>query len=53
MLRYRRIWVVGSRPSAHLPAGLLRQQSLLLEQHFSLVTVRRFRGIVVTLWQHM
>jgi mannosyltransferase len=52
MLRYRRIWVVGSRPSAHLPAGLLRQQSLLLEQHFSLVTVRRFRGIVVTLWQH-
>ncbi len=52
MLRYRRIWVLGSRPSAHLPAGLLRQQSQLLEQHFSLVTVRRFRGIVVTLWLH-
>ncbi len=50
MLRYRRIWVLGSRPSAQLPAGLLRQQSQLLEQHFTLATVRRFRGIVVTLW---
>jgi mannosyltransferase len=50
MLRYQRIWVLGSRPSAQLPAGLLRQQSQLLEQHFTLATVRRFRGIVVTLW---
>ncbi len=50
MLRYRRIWVLGSRPSAHLPAGLLRQESQLLERRYSLVTVRRYRGIVVTLW---
>jgi mannosyltransferase len=50
MLRYRRIWVVGSRPSPHLPAGLLRQESQLLAQHFSLVNSKRFRGMVVTLW---
>ena len=50
MLRYRRIWVLGSRPSAHLPAGLLRQESHLLQQRYSLIAIRRFRGIVVTLW---
>ncbi|MGO8961974.1 MAG: glycosyltransferase family 39 protein [Streptosporangiaceae bacterium] len=50
MLRYRRIWVLGSRPSLLLPAGLLRQESQLLEQRFSLITVRRFRGMTVTLW---
>ncbi len=50
MLRYQRIWVVGSRPSAHLPAGLLRQESQLLEHRYSLVAIRRFRGIMVTLW---
>jgi hypothetical protein len=49
-LRYRRIWVVGSRPSAHLPAGLLRQESQLLQNRYSLIVIRRFRGIMVTLW---
>jgi len=50
MLRYRRIWVLGDRPSAKLPAGLMRGESIVLERRFSLIAERRFRGIVVTLW---
>jgi mannosyltransferase len=50
MLTYRRIWVVGKVPSARLPAGMMRQESLVLQQRFSLIARRRFRGMVVTLW---
>jgi hypothetical protein len=37
-------------PSPRLPTLLLRQQSLALLQHFTLVSQRQFRGIDVTLW---
>jgi mannosyltransferase len=50
MLGHRRIWVVGVAPSPRLRTLLLRQQSLALLQHFTLVGQRRFRGIDVTLW---
>jgi len=50
MLRYRRIWVIGLRPAASLPAGLLRQQSTLLQRDFILIASRHFRGMTVTLW---
>jgi mannosyltransferase len=50
ILGHRRIWVVGVAPSPRLPTLLLRQQSLALLQHFTLVSQRRFRGIDVTLW---
>ena len=50
MLGHRRVWVVGVAPSPRLPTLLLRQQSLALLQHFTLVSQRQFRGIDVTLW---
>jgi mannosyltransferase len=51
MLERQRIWVVGKPPSALLPAGPFRAESLVLEHRFSLVAERHFRGIVVTLWR--
>ncbi len=51
MLRYQRIWVIGERPSAQLPAGELRQESETLASQFKLIGSRHFRGIIVTLWQ--
>ena len=51
MPRYPRIWVVGAVPSARLPVPQLREESAVLQRGFSLVAERRFRGIVVTLWQ--
>jgi len=51
MLDHQRIWVVGHVPSPRLPAGLLRSESAVLQQHFRLAAERRFKGIVVTLWQ--
>jgi mannosyltransferase len=50
MLNHRRIWVIGVRPSARLPAGPMRQESMVLERDFSLVAERHFHGILVTLW---
>ncbi len=50
LLEHRRIWVVGMAPSPRLPATLLRQQSVALIRHFTLVRERRFKGIDVTLW---
>jgi len=50
MLSRRRIWVVGRLPSALLPPGPARQESMVLKRHFSLIGEQRFRGIVVTLW---
>jgi mannosyltransferase len=49
MLGYRRIWVIGARPSK-APPGLFRQESAVLEGDFSLAASHRFRGMVVTLW---
>jgi mannosyltransferase len=51
MLDYQRIWVIGHVPSPRLPDGLLRAESVVLEQNFRQVAERRFKGIVVTLWQ--
>lgn len=50
MLRHRRIWLYGGRPfDRH--KGLLRQESIALRRHFTLIARRRFRGILVMLWQ--
>jgi mannosyltransferase len=51
MLDRQRIWVIGHAPSPRLPAGLLRSESAVLQQNFRLIAERRFKGIVVTLWQ--
>jgi mannosyltransferase len=50
MLEHRRIWVIGRSPSALLSAEPIREESMLLMRHFSLIAKRHFRGIVVTLW---
>jgi mannosyltransferase len=50
MLSHRRIWVIGYLPSSGLPAGLLREESLVLRHDFSRVLVRGYRGIWLTLW---
>ncbi|HET7244719.1 MAG TPA: glycosyltransferase family 39 protein, partial [Streptosporangiaceae bacterium] len=51
LLGYQRVWVIGHVPSPRLPAGLLRSESAVLQQNFRLAAERRFKGIVVTLWQ--
>jgi len=51
MLDYQRIWVIGRVPSPQLPDPLLRAESVVLKQDFRQVAERRFKGIVVTLWQ--
>jgi mannosyltransferase len=51
MLGHQRIWVIGHVPSPRLPAGLLRAESAVLQQNFRLAAERRFKGIIVTLWQ--
>jgi mannosyltransferase len=50
MLTYQRIWVVGSRPSASLPAGPVRDESTVLLRDFSRSVERGYRGMWVTLW---
>jgi mannosyltransferase len=50
MLSYRRIWVYGTRPSAHRPPGLLRDESLALMHYFRLAGHRQYHDILVTLW---
>jgi mannosyltransferase len=50
MLSHRRIWVLGYLPSYGLPAGLLREESLVLRYAFTRVMVRGYRGIWLTLW---
>ena len=51
MLDHQRIWVVGHVPSPRLPAGLPRAESAVLQQNFRLAAERRFKGIIITLWQ--
>jgi hypothetical protein len=50
MLSHPRIWVVGHRPSQRLPAGMLREESLILQDDFTQVVVRSYKGIWLTLW---
>jgi mannosyltransferase len=50
MLSHRRIWVIGYLPSPGLPAGLLREESMVLRHDFTRVMVRGYRGIWLTLW---
>jgi hypothetical protein len=50
MLTYQRIWVIGSRPSASLPAGAARDESMVLLRDFSRVAAHGYRGMSVTLW---
>jgi len=50
MLRHRRIWVIGYRPSPLLPAGPLRQESLVLWHDFIRVKVLGYRGMWLSLW---
>jgi hypothetical protein len=51
MLAHQRIWTLGQAPSARLPVALYRSESLVLQQRFTLIAKRHFRGIFVTLWQ--
>jgi mannosyltransferase len=50
MLSHQRIWVVGLRPSVKLPAGPLREESMVLRHDFTRVAVRGYRNVWVTLW---
>ena len=50
MLNYRRIWVIGMRPSPSLAPAMFGQESAVLEGNFSLAASQHFRGMVVTLW---
>jgi hypothetical protein len=50
MLGFRRIWVIGARPSPSASPALFRQESAVLQRDFSLAASHRFRGIIVTLW---
>ena len=50
MTGYRRIWVVGRSPFAHLTAGPVRAEDAVLTSHFSLAAKQHFKGIFVTLW---
>jgi mannosyltransferase len=50
MLTYRRIWVVGRAPSAHVSSPAIRGEGELLTSRYTRIADRHFRGIVVTLW---
>jgi mannosyltransferase len=50
MLSYRRIWVVGRAPSAHVTSPAIRGEGELLMSNFTRVAERHFKGIIVTLW---
>jgi mannosyltransferase len=49
MLEHQRIWVIGARRSLRLPSRY-RAESLELHTDFSQVLLRRYRGMIVTLW---
>jgi mannosyltransferase len=50
MLTYRRIWVVGRAPSAHVTSPAIRGEGELLMNRFTRIALRHFKGMVVTLW---
>ncbi len=51
MLTYQRIWVVGRAPSARVSNPAISAEGKLLMSRFRLVVERKFKGVVVTLWQ--
>ncbi len=51
MPRFRRIWVLGRAPSLQLPPGPAVAETRLLQQQYTLIAQRQFRGMTVTLWQ--
>ena len=51
MLSYQRIWVVGHAPSAKLSSRAIRAEADLLTSRFTEIADKKFRGMVVTLWQ--
>jgi mannosyltransferase len=51
MLTYQRIWVIGRAPSARVSNPAIRAEGELLMSRFRLVAERKFKGVVVTLWQ--
>jgi mannosyltransferase len=51
MLAHQRIWVLGQAPLARLSGATYQSENLVLQQRFRLIAKRRFRGIVVMLWQ--
>ncbi len=50
MFSYRRIWVIGFRPSRWLSAGPMREESLELFHDFHQVFARPYKGMWLTLW---
>ena len=50
MLTYRRIWVVGRAPSAHVSSPAIRAEGELLMNSYTRIADRHFKGMVVTLW---
>ena len=50
MLSHQRIWVIGYLPSPSLPAGTLRQESLVLKDDLTPVAAHSYKGIWLTLW---
>jgi mannosyltransferase len=50
MLTYRRIWVVGRAPSAHVTSPAIRGEGELLMSQYTRIADRHFKGMVVTLW---
>jgi len=50
MLTYRRIWVVGRAPSARVSNPAIRAEGELLMSRYTLISERKFKGMVVTLW---
>ncbi len=50
MLAQRRIWVVGRSPLTQLASPAIKDESSLLQTHFTLVAKQYFRHIWVTLW---
>ncbi|HTW02830.1 MAG TPA: glycosyltransferase family 39 protein [Streptosporangiaceae bacterium] len=51
MLTYQRIWVVGRAPSAKVTNPAIRAEGELLMARFTEIAHKKFKGMVVTLWQ--
>jgi len=51
MLTYQRIWVVGRAPSAKVANPAIRAEGQLLISRFTEIAHKKFKGVVVTLWQ--
>ena len=51
MLTYQRIWVVGRAPSAKVSNPAIRAEGQLLISRFTEIAHKKFKGVVVTLWQ--